>query len=183
MATRPRQLTAEDLYAFPDDGNRYELVEGELITMPPAGYGHGRVELTVGSRLLAFVRERGLGEVVVGDVGFVLARRPDTVLAPDVAFVRRDRVPPPGQEHKFAELAPDLAVEVVSPSDRQADVAAKARRWVQAGVRVVWVVHPERRTVTVYEPGDLVTVIGEDGDIDGGELLPGFRVAVSELFG
>ena len=182
MATRPRQLTAEDLHDFPDDGKRYELVEGELTTMPPAGFGHGSVELTIGSRLLLFARDRRLGEVVVGDVGFVLARNPDTVLAPDVAFVRADRVPSPEDRHKFAELAPDLVVEVVAPSDRPTDVTAKARRWVEAGVRLVWVVHPDRRTVAVYGPGDAVHVVSDDGDLDGGDVLPGFRLPVAELF-
>ncbi|MGH9225043.1 MAG: Uma2 family endonuclease [Acidimicrobiales bacterium] len=182
MATRPRQLTAENLYAFPDDGTRYELVKGELSVMAPSGFEHGDISGVVVVRIGSFVLERRLGRILTADAGFILARDPDTLQAPDVAFVRADRIPPPEDRRRFAELAPDLVVEVVSPSDRPGDVTAKALRWAQAGVKLVWVIHPEERTVAVYEPGGAVTVVDEGGELDGGEVLPGFRLAVAELF-
>ncbi|MDQ4097210.1 MAG: Uma2 family endonuclease [Actinomycetota bacterium] len=185
MATdlaRSRPLTAEDLYDLPPDDNRYELVEGALRTMPPPGFEHGYLTAKVAANLLAFVDEHLLGQVVAGDPGFVLARGPDTVLAPDVAFVRADRLPAPEHRHRFAELAPDLVVEVVSPSDRPGEVTEKAVRWVEAGVRLTWMVHPDQRMVAVYQPGAAVRLVHEDGELDGGDVLPGFRLAVADLF-
>jgi Uma2 family endonuclease len=175
-------MTAEDLYHLPDDGNRHELVEGVLTTMPPAGFEHGYVEVNIGAVLVPFVRQNGLGQVVVGDVGFVLGRDPDTVLAPDVAFVRRDRIPTGADRARFAEGVPDLVVEVVSPSDRPGEVTERALRWVEAGVRLTWVVHPERRMVAVYEPGGVVHLVHDDGELDGADVLPGFRLPVADLF-
>jgi Uma2 family endonuclease len=161
MATdvaRSRPLTAEDLYDLPDDGRRYELVEAELRTMPPAGFEHGYVASNSALPLTEFVKDHGLGWVVAGDTGFVLARGPDVV------------------------LAPDLVVEVVSPSDRPGDVTEKAVRWVEAGVRLTWIVHPDQRMVAVYEPGAVNYLVHDDGELDGGDVLRGFRLAVADLF-
>jgi Uma2 family endonuclease len=185
MATdlaRSRPLTAEDLYDLPDDGRRYELVERELRTMPPPGFERGYLTSNITRPLAAFVKEHGLGWVVAGDPGFVVARGPDTVPAPDVAFVRADRLPDPEHRKRFAELAPDFVVEVVSPSDRPGDVTEKALRWVEAGVRLTWIVHPDERMVAVYEPGAVIPLVHEDGELDGGDVLPGFRLAVADLF-
>ena len=121
-ASGPRAVTAEELLELPDDEWRHELVNGELRTLPLNGFEHGVVALTVGGRLDEYVNRRGLGVVVAAGTGFVLSRDPDTVLAPDAAFVAAERVPPPDQQDGFAELASDLAVEVVSPSDRAVEV-------------------------------------------------------------
>lgn len=165
-----------------DDGMRHELVDGEVTTMPPAGFEHGRVEALVAHRLMTFVGDGRLGVVVTGDTGFILARNPDTVLGPDVAFVRTDRLPPTEMRARFAEMAPDLAVEVVSPSDRASEVAEKVTRWIGAGVRLVWLVYPARRQVEVHRAGGMTRVLEGDDTLDGGDILPGFAVPVADLF-
>ena len=176
-------MTAEELCHLPDDGNRHELIDGVLTTMPPAGFEHGYVEVNVAVHVAQFVKQHQLGQVVGGETGFFLGRGPDTVLAPDVAFVSTARLPAPDQRARFADVVPDLVVEIVSPSDRPGEVTEKALRWVEAGVGLTWVVHPERRMVAVYEPGGVVHLVHEDEELDGGEVLPGFRLPVVELFG
>jgi Uma2 family endonuclease len=173
-------MTAEELFELQDDGLRHELVEGELRTMAPAGFDHGRVALRIGARILAHVEEQLLGEVLAAETGFVLARDPDTVRAPDVAFVASERAPL--GTRGFPELAPDLVVEVVSPSDRASEVASKAAMWIDAGVRLVWVVDPQARLAAVHHPGGLVTVLREDGVLDGEDVLPGFRLPLTTVF-
>ncbi|MGH9279869.1 MAG: Uma2 family endonuclease [Acidimicrobiales bacterium] len=174
--------TAEELAELSDDGSRFELIEGVLQEMPPAGFDHGLISATVASHLDRFVREHALGRVVGAETGFVVARDPDTVLAPDAAFIRADRIPPPGQRHGFAALAPDLVVEVVSPTDRAAAVADKALRWIEAGTCVVWVLYPDRRLVAEHLPDGTVHLRQADDALDGGDVLPGFRVVTRELF-
>lgn len=178
--TEPLGMTAEQLFELPDDGMRHELVEGELRTMAPAGEHHGWVALALGSKIFEYVEQRRLGRAYAAETGFVIHRGPDTVRAPDVAFVAAPRVseiPARG----FAELAPDLVVEVVSPSDRASDVSSKAAMWLDAGVRLVWVVDPQARLAAVHHPGGLVTVLREDGHLDGEDVLPGFRLPLASL--
>ena len=180
-AALPLGMTAEELFELPDDHMRHELVEGELRTMAPAGERHGWVAMAVGSKIFDHVERQGLGRVYAAETGFVLRRAPDTVRAPDVAFVAADRVP--GRDSRgFAELAPDLVVEVVSPSDRASEVAEKAAMWLDAGVRVVWVVDPQARLAAVHHPGGLVTVLRQDGVLEGEDVLPGFRLPLAPLF-
>ncbi len=176
-----RLMTAEELERLPDDDNRYELIEGELVAMAPVKLRHFRVTGNVYGPLHRHVTERNLG-VVGGEGGFVLFRDPDTVFAPDIAFVRADRWPTGDAEDHFGELAPDLAVEVRSPSESMRTLLAKARRYLAAGVLLVWLVDPETRTVIVLVPGmDPVTLT--DGDVlDGGDVVPGFRLPVSDVF-
>lgn len=178
----PSAVTAEELAALSGDGVGYELVEGELQAMTPAGYGHGRVAARALGRLLVFVEDRGLGEVLTAETGFVLRRGPDTVRAPDVAFVRTERVPADDDQAGYAELAPDLVVEVVSPSDRAGQVTDKALAWLDAGVRLVWVVYPESQTVAVHHPAGVVTMLRGDAVLDGGDVLPGFALPLPDLF-
>ena len=176
-------LTAEELLHLPGDGWRYALVEGELQRMTPAGFDHGAVVMNVAVPLAQHVRRCGLGVVCGAGTGFVLARRPDTVFAPDVAFVRRERIPASGRPAAFWEGAPDLAVEVVSPGDTRPEVAAKVASWLAAGTRVVWVVDPGRRSVAVHEPGATPWHFAADADIvDGAPLFPGFRLPVADVF-
>ena len=176
-------MTAEELLHLPDDGWRHALVEGELQRMTPAGFDHGAVVMNVAAPLAQYVRRRGLGVVCGAETGFVLARRPDTVLAPDAAFVRRERIPVSGRPAAFWEGAPDLAVEVVSPGGTRPEVAAKVASWLAAGTRVVWVVDPGRRSVTVHEPGAPPRRLAADSDVvDGAPLVPGFRLPLADVF-
>jgi Uma2 family endonuclease len=133
--------------------------------------------------LVAFVVQRSLGEVIRNDSGFLLQRDPDTVRAPDMAFVRADRVPPPGADVQFVDFAPDLVVEVVSPSDRAAAVNERALDWVDAGVRLAWIVDPSSRSVVVHRPDGTVSLLRGDAELDGEDVLPGFRLPLAELFG
>src|SRR5918911_1342971 len=178
----PRSMTAEELYELPDDGMRHELVEGELRTMPPTGFEHGDGAGELFFHVRAFVRARALGKVLAAETGFVLHRGPDTVRAPDVAFVRTDRVPQPEERRKFAELAPDLVAEVTSPYDRVGEVNSKVAQWLDAGVRLVWVVDPETRVVVAHQPGGVAHLLREGDALDGEDVLPGFRLPLSELF-
>ena len=184
VTTHPGQsATVEDLYRFPDDGRRYELVAGTVVSEPLPGFRHGRVVARIVSRLRAFAEAQGLGEVVTADTGFVLARGPDTLRGPDVAFVAKGRLPSATEESRAFEGPPDLAVEVVSPSNRPEEIRAKVADYLAAGSRLVWVVDPdpERRTITVYESLLAPRVLGADEEVGGADVLPGFRSQVSEL--
>ncbi len=182
VTTRAQPVTAEALLAMPDDGQRRELVAGEVVTMAPAGWEHGRIahnlQLLVGN----WVRAHSLGVVVTAETGFVLRRDPDTVRAPDLAFVAADRLPEPGFRG-FAEVVPDLVAEVASPSDRVADVMAKVGDWLQAGVRLVWVLWPEERRISVFRSGSDIALLCEGDTLTCDELLPGFATGVSDVFG
>ena len=175
-------MTAEELAALPDDGYRYELVAGEVRRMPPAGFEHGGVAMELGSRLATFVRDHGLGQVVAAETGFLLGRDPDTVRAPDAAFVRADRIPPPAQRRGFPPLAPDLVVEIVSPSDRPGQVAEKVAEWLRAGCRLVWVVYPTERLVEVHREDGTAAFLRGDDALDGGDVVPGFTLPLPTLF-
>lgn len=184
----PVLATIDDLLARDDDGWRYELVEGRLVRMPPTSFEHGDVEATVVEELRRFVREHGLGRVVSGEPGFHLSGpgEPDTVLAADVAFVASDGVEEVKREGSasFPHLAPDLVVEIASPSQGHPELSAKARLWLRAGVRMVWVVWPRTRQVDVWriESDTPALTLGETDQLDGGVVLPGFRYPVSDLF-
>lgn len=183
MATTATGLmTAEELAQLPDDGYRYELVRGVLRRMAPGSFEPSVIAVRISARLFNFADEHGLGTVSGADGGYVLERGPDTVRAPDVAFVRTDRVPTREEQQHFAELAPDLVVEVISPSDRMADVEEKVEQYLALGVPLVWVFHPRRRTVTVRRPGQAPRVLRDGDVVEGEEILPGFRLAVSDVF-
>jgi Uma2 family endonuclease len=177
-------MTADELERLPDDDNRYELVQGELTPMTPVNLRHHRITGNVYGPLQVYVAQRNLG-VVGGEGGFVLARDPDTVFAPDIAFVRADRWPHGDAEEHFGRFPPDLAVEVRSPSEPMRSLVAKARTYLDAGVRLVWLVDPESRTVLVFAPdADPITLTEfETQDwLDGGDVVPGFRLSVADVF-
>lgn len=184
MTTETRQTTAEDLLKMPDDGSRYELVKGELKQMTPAGDEHGYVAGEMFGELRSHVKANDLGRTYAAETGFKLASDPDTVRAPDAAFVSRERVESTGRVRGFRTGAPDLAVEVVSPNDRHAEVVEKALAWLAAGCRMVLVADPESRTVTVYRSPDNVRVLTAEGNdaIDGADVVPGWRLPVAQLF-
>lgn len=164
-----------------DDGMRHELVRGELRTMTPPGAEHGRVAANVGALLGAHVRDTGSG-VAYGEAGFVLARDPDTVRAPDAGFVSRERAERVGRTVKYWPGAPDLAVEVVSPNDTFNEVQEKALEWLAAGTVAVLVIDPDERTATVYSGQNDAHVYGAGDTLELDEAVPGFSVKVAELF-
>jgi Uma2 family endonuclease len=181
MATT-KPVTAEQLLRMSRDGrHRYELVRGEVVTMPPVGLEHGDRSSGIAWLLRSFVREHGGGLVVV-EVGFVLARDPDVVRAPDVAFIADARLPPPDQRSGFFEGAPDLAVEVVSPGDTATEVLEKVQEYLAAGSRLVWVVDPRTRSVTVYRPDGTAHLLQEAVTLAGEAVLPGFALPVRDIF-
>lgn len=150
--------------------------------MSPAGRKHGRISATLARLIGNHVADHDLGEVHGAETGFILARDPDTLLAPDFAFVRAERLTPDLTEDGFLPLAPDLVVEIVSPSDRMGQVSDKVMSYLDAGVLQIWVVEPRQRIVTVYSEGASAQVFREDDEIDGGDVLPGFRLPVREIF-
>lgn len=182
MVDTTRVTTADQLLALRDDGCRYELVRGELRTMSPAGQAHGRIAARLLVRLGSFVDAAQLGRTYVAETGFWIERQPDTVRAPDVAFVATGRVPAGDDAAGFFEGAPDLAAEVVSPGDPFSDVEEKALAWLAAGSRMVLVVDPRRRTVTVYRAADDVRVLGAGDAIDGADVVPGWTLELADLF-
>ena len=175
-------FTADDLLRMPDDGNRYELVAGVLTMMSPAGFQHGYVVLKLGAVVLEFVLQHELGSVTGAETGFRIESDPDTVLAPDVAFVRRERIDAIGYPQGFFPGAPDLAVEVRSPSDRGAQIEENAQRWLAAGAQAVWIIDPAAREAVVYTADDEPQRIAADGHLEGGGVLPGFRYSLADLF-
>lgn len=181
MATT-KLMTAEDLWLMEDDGWWHELIRGELIQMPPASHQHSKLAIRIGRKLGNYVEEHQLGDVTGADGGYILSRNPDVVVAPDAAFVRADRLPPQDDMPTYPELAPDLAVEVVSPSDRMNDVSDKVMLYLDAGTRLVWVVQPRFKTVTVHYPDRSAKTFTVEDELDGGDVLPGFTLAVVDLF-
>jgi Uma2 family endonuclease len=173
-------LTIEDLLRLPDDGQFHELDEGRLVCMPPAAFVSSQVALLLVIRLGSYVLQHGLGILAGADGGVVLGRNPDTVRAPDISFIRAERVVDTGRG--YFEGAPDLAVEVLSPSDRYSAVSRKVSQYLAAGTRLVWVVDPFNRTVAVYRPGREVIELPEDGTLDGEDVVPGFRLALTEIW-
>jgi Uma2 family endonuclease len=172
---------AEDLERLTPPNKRSELVRGVMVVREPAGGRHGWIAAGLAGLLTVFVRPRSLGVVFGAETGFRIFSNPDTVRAPDVAFVRHGRVsrPPPAG---FPELAPDLAVEVLSPGDRPGEVLAKIGDWLSAGTALVWVVDPDRESVRVYRADGTVAIVGPDGALDGEDVLPGFTCLLRELF-
>src|ERR1700722_9434206 len=170
-------LTLEQFEQLPDDGMRHELDEGELVSMPLASLRHGELHAEIGSLLWQFVGPRSLG-LAVSSSGFQLGR--DPVRAPDVSFIRADRLIGIDLDCWFPG-APDLAVEIISPSESAADIAHKVEQYLHAGAEV-WVVYPRSRTVHVFEPSKMARVLDGADLLESPALLPGFSVRVSELF-
>lgn len=173
-------LTLEELERLPED-ERGEVIRGEMHPVSPTGIEHGDIAGNVLVALKPWVRLRWLG-VVGGEIGFVLSRDPLVVLAPDVAFIPAARLPPAGQRQGFFHGAPALAVEVVSPSESAPETQAKVLLYLEAGAALVWVIHPRRRTVTVYFADRTSRDLNEADTLDGGDVLPGFTMRVAEIF-
>ena len=176
MADRT-DVTADELLAM--GGGRRELVGGRVVEMTPGGADHGETGVRVGAELLAYARAKNLGRVYGADTGFVLRRGPDTVRAPDAAFVRKERAL---RTRKFFDGAPDLAVEVLSPGDTQAEIRERVADFLAAGTARVWVLDPASRTATVHWPDGTARHVAEGGWLDGEDLLPGLRIELAPLF-
>jgi Uma2 family endonuclease len=182
MAQATRLITADELLHMPDDGHRYELVEGRLLTMSPAGPLHSVIALRLAAALAAHVDAGRLGLVLGENAGFRLASGPDTVRAPDASFLSRERIPPSGPPETYWQGAPDLAVEVMSPSDRRSEINDRIAQYLRLGVREVWFVEPRLRRLTICRPERSPVVLQETDTLDGGDLLPGFEYQLSRLF-
>lgn len=181
MATT-KLTTIEDLEQISDDECRYDLIQGKLIRMAPAGWSPGRIAAKIAKIVGNFVAEHDLGEVGAAETGFILSRDPDVLLAPDVSFIRSDRLPDDEGSLGFLALAPDFVVEVISPSDSASYVTDKFLEYLNAGVQLVWTVHPSQKMVTVFTPDRASRIFTEEEELDGGEVLPGFTLNVAEIF-
>ena len=182
MAQETRAITADELLLMPDDGYKYELVEGRLRKTTPAGSLHGVVGMRLAIALGAYLDDHHLGVLFAADTGFKLATNPDTVRAPDIAFVARERIPAAGIPTAYWPGAPDLAVEVLSPTDVRSEIDEKIDEYLRSGVRLVWFVNPFERRVTVHRRGKRPLVLEERDAVDGDDVLPGFSYPLVRLF-
>ena len=174
-------MTADDLLTLETAGKSTELVRGRLIVREPPSTYHGRVQAILNVLVGSYVLTHGLGAVFGQDTGFKIASDPDTVRAPDLAFVDRARVAQIARRG-YAALAPDLVAEILSRDDRPGEVLTKVGEWLEAGVRLVWVIDPDRRVAAVYREDGSVMTASSDADVDGEAVLPGFSLRLSELF-
>jgi Uma2 family endonuclease len=182
MATTEKLLTAEEFEALPDDGKRYELIDGELREMPQLTMWQGEVEANLAMRLHACVQGSALGCVSIGKVAFIVRRNLDRVRAADIAFICQARVPPLEARQHILEVIPDLMVEILSKRDTIEEISDKIDDWLGAGVQMLWIVDPFRRTVTIYQPGCDPMLLGAHGVLEGDPVIPGFRCPVTEIF-
>ena len=182
MSAMATLMTAEQLIRLPRGQFRYELIDGELKQMSPAGHNHGRIAMRLSAPLAIYVNEKGLGEVYAADTGYKLKSNPDTVRAPDLSFIVQRRVDEVGEAKGYWPGAPDLAVEVLSPEDSVNYIEQKVGEWLDGGSRLVWVVSPKLRTVTVYRSRTEIHVLTENDSLDGGSVVPGFVYPIAKLF-
>lgn len=183
MATKAR-VTAQDLWRLGEGDVRRELLNGEVVEMAPVGGIHGEITSRINRWLAEHAERQGGGKVVVGDVGFVLnlPYDPERVRAPDVAFISSPRLPGDRLPQGFLQGAPDLAVEVLSPSDNPVDIQQKVRDYLEAGARLVWVVAPQAKTVTVYRADGSARLLREQESLEGEDVLPGLAIPLAEVF-
>lgn len=172
-----------DLLALSGDENRYELIRGDLIMMSPASPVQGRYAMRLGHALYDYVDDHDLGEVYTAEPGFELQPDPEGIVrAPDIAFVRKEHIPPPDQETGFWPIAPDLVVEIISPSETAEAVQDKVRDYLAAGVRLIWLVYPKTKTVVEYQSPTQIRQLTIEDSLDGGEVIPGFSYPLKDLF-
>ena len=182
MTTAKKLLTADDLLAIPDDGMRRELIHGELIEMPPASDDHGFVGNEASWRMSSFIHQHGLGRGRMAETGFWIEVDPDTVLAPDYAFISYERMADRPQSRGYAQVIPDLVMEVFSPNDRQSQMDRKIRLWLDAGVRSVLVVYPAIQEIYAHHDHGSVQRFCMDDTLALDPVLPGFSCPVADIF-
>ncbi len=180
--TMEKLLTADDLLRLDSAGVRGELIRGVLHETMPAGYAHGKIVMNLGILLGLFVKPRRLGTLIASDSGVWLERDPDTVREPDIAYFSAAKIPLDALDTGYAEVPPDLVVEITSPSTGRREAHNKALMWLSYGVDLVWVVQLDTRTVDVYQPNRAVVTLDEHDTLAGHDVLPGFTCAVSEVF-
>ncbi len=180
--TQNKLITADELLYMPDTKRGCELVRGKLIRYMPTGIIHGIISTKITQMLGQFVEENDLGIVLAAETGFKIFQNPDTVRGPDVSFVGKKKITKHGITEKFFPEAPDLAVEVVSPSDRKKDIESKIKDYLTAGVELIWIIYPKNQIVAVYRQNNLVSILREDDELDGEDVLPDFRMQISKLF-
>ncbi|MCL4197538.1 MAG: Uma2 family endonuclease [Phycisphaerales bacterium] len=177
----PRHITTAEQLERAGDIGRCELRRGELVMMSPGGWRHGQIALKIGRLVGSYVEAHGLGATGGAETGFIIERDPDTLRAPDVAFVRRERTAL-GRAVGFFPGPPDLAVEVISPGDSASEVLDKVHQWLECGCESVWVADPQRRTISVYRKDRPVRVWRPGEALDDEPLLPGFSLSIDEVF-
>lgn len=172
-------MTADELERLPDTDKPTELVRGRMIVREPPGATHGDIVVNLIVVISQFVRARRLGRVLT-ESAYVLFTDPDTVRGPDISFVRQERMPDP-IPRGFIRFAPDLAIEVLSPSNRPGEVLEKVADYLNAGTPLVWVVDPDRRQARVYRADGTISTMAENEILDGEDVLPGFTCTLSEV--
>jgi Uma2 family endonuclease len=184
MDVQQKLMTAEEFEVSPLNDRWVELVQGEILRMSPTGPLHGEIALTIGAAIRNWVGQHKKGKAYAAETGFILSRDPDTVRAPDAAFVASTELAEQQKRKKgFFEGAPDLVVEVMSPGDTDEEVRMKVLDYLNAGTRLIWIVSPRTQTVTVYQSLSEIKVLTREETLDGGDVLPGLTIAVSEIFG
>ena len=182
MVTTTSHVTVEELLNMPDDGFRYELVRGELRKMSPAGQLHGEYAMAIGAPMAVHVKQNGLGKVYAAETGFRLATDPDHVRAPDAAFISNERLEDVGESHGFVSGAPNVAIEVISPSDRYTDVEEKVADWLDAGTLAVILVDPRRRVVKVHRSSTDIAMLTVEDTLAIDDIVPRWQMPVGEIF-
>ena len=182
MTTSTSLLTATDLWNMPGHGEGYELVLGELRPMPPSGQEHSIIGLDLATMLNAFVKSNKLGKITGADGGYILHKAPDTVRAPDIGFVKVDRLPNGKATQKYFPGPPDLAVEIISPHDVYEEVEDKVEEFLEAGTRIVWGINPRRKSITIFRGDNSITALRAADILSGEDVIPGFSLPISEIF-
>ena len=182
MSRQPGLLTSEEFAALHVEGVRLELIRGELCVMPPAFADHGETVGALHAILGAYVRTYNLGKMYSAETGFLVARNPDSIRTTDIAFIQRNRLTPEAVAPTWNPVMPDLVVEVVASRDRAPEIAGKVEMWIEAGVRMVWVVYRLRRTVEIFQPHRQMLLVSEHEQLTGTDVIPGFFTPVAAIF-
>lgn len=181
--TKPDLLTADDLLRLSSEGVKGELIRGVFHETMSAGVNHGRIVVKLVLLMGAFVMPRRLGTLLASDTGVLLERNPDTVREPDIAYISSEKLPIGEDVPGYSEVVPDLVVEVVSPNDSRTEVRRKASMWLEHGVGLVWVAHPDSRTIDVYRADGSISTLTEEDTLDGSDVMTGFTCQVEDVFG
>ncbi|HEX6818563.1 MAG TPA: Uma2 family endonuclease [Ktedonobacterales bacterium] len=180
-AVKKHLFTADEFAALPSEGLRLELIRGEIVAMAPTFEDHGVAALRLSILLGQYVLASNLGRMCAAETGFLIAENPDTVRAPDLSFTSSSRVSS-RPVSAWVRVMPDLVAEVVSSGDRPAEIAEKVQMWLDAGVKLVWVVYPTRQVIEVYQPERAPITLSARATLDGGSVVPGFSVPVAQVF-